>query len=68
MLKKAASFVLASLRDSALSRSFSEVGNAVGAFPFAKTHGKGERPTRSAVCTSSLAASVLDSLFEHPVS
>jgi hypothetical protein len=39
MLKKAASFVLASLRDSALSRSFSEVGNAVGAFPFAKTHG-----------------------------
>ena len=36
-----------------MSRSFSEIRNAVGAFPFAKTHCKGERPTRSAVCTSS---------------
>ena len=53
MLKKPASFVLASLRGSTLSRSFSEVGNAGRAFPFAKTHYKGERPTRSAVRTSS---------------
>ena len=36
-----------------MSRSYSEIGNAVGAFPFAKTHCKGERPTQSAVCTSS---------------
>jgi hypothetical protein len=47
------SFVLASLRGSTLSKSFSEVGSAVGAFPFAKTHCKGERHTRSAVYTSS---------------
>jgi len=53
MLKKSASGVLASLRGSTLSRSYSEVGNAVGDFPFAKTHCKGERPTQSAVCTSS---------------
>ena len=69
MLEKSASFVLASLGGSTLSRSFSEVGNGVGAFPFAKTHCKGERPTRSAVCTSlasSLAAAALDGLFEHP--
>jgi len=51
MLKKSASRVLASLRGSTVS--FSEVGHAVGAFPFAKTYYKGERPTRSAVCTSS---------------
>jgi hypothetical protein len=53
MLKKASRFVLASFRPSTLKMSFSEVRNAGGAFPFAKTHCKGERPTRSAVCTSS---------------
>ena len=53
MLKKSASGVLASLRGSTLSKSFSEAGNTGGAFPFAKTHWKGERPTRSAVRTSS---------------
>jgi hypothetical protein len=53
MLKKSTSFVLASFRPSILRRSFLEVGNTGGAFPFAKTHAKGERPTRSAVCTSS---------------
>jgi hypothetical protein len=53
MLKKTASGVLASFRPSTLRRSFSEVQNAVGAFPFAKIHSRGERPTRSAVCTSS---------------
>ena len=36
-----------------LKRGFSEVGSTGGAFPFDKTHSKGERPTRSAVCTSS---------------
>ncbi len=45
--------VLAALRGSTSRRSFSEVGNAGGAFPFAKIHSRGERPTRSAVCTSS---------------
>src|SRR5688572_4088043 len=58
MLKKSASFVLASLRASTLSGRFSEVGNAGGAFPFAKTHCEGERPTRSAVCTSSTLRSL----------
>ena len=53
MLKEAASVVLASFRPSTSRRSFSEVGYAGGAFPFAKTHCKGERPTQSAVCTSS---------------
>ena len=53
LFKKSASFVLASLKGSTLRRSFSEVGSTVGAFPFAKTNCKGERPTRSAVCTSS---------------
>ena len=50
--------VLAALRGSTSSRSFSEVGNAGGAFPFAKTHYKRERPTRSAVRTSSLLRSL----------
>ena len=44
MLKKSASFVLASLRGSTLRKSFSEVENAEGAFPFAKNHCMGERP------------------------
>ena len=58
MLKQSASSVLASFRPSTLSRSFSEVRNAGGAFPFAKTHCKGERPTRSAACTSSVLHSL----------
>src|SRR5689334_16234682 len=45
--------VLASLRPSTVRRGFSEVENTVGASSFARTHRKGERPTRSAVCTSS---------------
>ena len=53
LLIKTASGVLAALRGSTLSKSFSEVRNAVGAFPFAKIHSTGEQPTRSAVCTSS---------------
>jgi hypothetical protein len=53
MLKKSASVVLASFRPSTLRKGFSEVGSTVGAFPFAKIHPTGERPTRSAVCTSS---------------
>ena len=53
MLKKSASFVLASFTPSAYQRRFSEVGSAAGAFLFSKTHCKGERPTGSAVCTSS---------------
>jgi hypothetical protein len=53
MLKKSASSVLASFRPSTLRRSTSEVGSTGGAFPFAKIHSMGVRPTRSAVCTSS---------------
>jgi len=49
MLKKPASSVLASFRPS----TSLEILNHRGAFPFAKTHYKGERPTRNAVCTSS---------------
>jgi protease-4 len=45
--------VLALFRPSTYKRRFSEVGVAVGVFPFAKTYSRGERPTRSAVCTSS---------------
>jgi hypothetical protein len=36
-----------------LNEGSSEVGNAGGAYPFAKIHSKSERPTRSAVRTSS---------------
>ena len=53
MLKKSASFVLASFRPSTLRRNFPEVGNTVGAFPFAKIHSMSERPARNAVGTSS---------------
>ena len=37
-------------------RNFWEIGSTVGDFPFVKIHSRGERPTRSAVCTSSLFA------------
>ena len=53
MLKKSASGVLASLRGSTTEESLSDVGITGGAFPFAKIHSKSERPTRSAVRTSS---------------
>jgi hypothetical protein len=36
-----------------MEESLSDIGITGGAFPFAKIHSKGERPTRSAVCTSS---------------
>ena len=36
-----------------MEQSLPEVGITRGAFPFAKIHSKGERPTRSAVRTSS---------------
>ena len=55
MLKKSASIVLASLRGSTLI--FSEVGATRGAFPFAKTHCKGERP--HTMCGTYLLASSL---------
>jgi hypothetical protein len=53
MLKKSANSVLASLRPSKYQMKLSEVEIAVGAFPFAKIHSRGERPTRTAECTSS---------------
>ena len=52
-LKKSASGVLASFRPSTYRRRCSEGGVDEGVFPFAKIHSRGERPTRSAVCTSS---------------
>ena len=52
MLKNPASIVLASFRPSTLRRSFSEIGNTGGVFPFATIYPMGERPTRGAVCTS----------------
>jgi hypothetical protein len=52
MLKKSASGVLASVRGSTLKRALM-IGNTEGAYPFTKIHFKGERPTRSAVRTSS---------------
>jgi hypothetical protein len=55
MLKMSASGVLASLRGSTLS--FPEVGNTRGAFPFAKTCCKGERP--HTMCGTYLLASSL---------
>jgi hypothetical protein len=45
--------VLASFRPSTYQPRFSEVETAGGAFPFAIAMDHGERPTRSAVCTSS---------------
>jgi hypothetical protein len=36
-----------------MKKNPSEVGSTGGAFPFAKIHVKGERFTRSVVCTSS---------------
>ena len=39
-----ASGVLGSLRGSTSRKSFSEVGSAVGAFPFAKTHARANGP------------------------
>jgi hypothetical protein len=53
MLKKSASSVLAPFRPSTSRRSSSETGSTDGALPFAEIHWKGERPTQSAVCTSS---------------
>jgi hypothetical protein len=64
MLKKPASGVLASRRGSTLRRSFSEIRSTVGDFPFAKIYWKGERPTRSAVCTSSALRSLRPCLGE----
>ncbi len=46
--------VLASFRSSTCrEENLSDDGITGGAFPFAKIHPRGERPTRSAVCTSS---------------
>jgi hypothetical protein len=69
MLKRSASIVLASLRGSTLWRSFSDIGNTGGAFPFAKIYPNGR--TAHTKCglyllASSLAAALLNGLFEHP--
>ncbi len=53
MLKKSASFVLASFRPSRLRRNPSEDGSTGGDFPFAKMYLCGRTTPRSAVDTSS---------------
>ena len=58
MLRKSANGVLASFRPSMSRKSSSEVGSTGGDFPFAKIYSNGERPTRSAVCTSSVRHSL----------
>ena len=67
MLKKSASIVLASLRGSTL-KSVSEVGSTGGAYPFAKTHSRATAHTKCGMylLASSLAAALLDGLFQHP--
>ncbi len=68
MLKKPASFVLTSFRSSMYRLRFSEGGIAGGVFPFAKIHCTGERPHEVGryFLRSSLAAALLDGIFEHP--
>ena len=69
MLKQPASIVLASLRGLNVEASLSDIGITGGDFPFAKINSKGERPTRKCglyLLASSLAAALLDGLFEHP--
>jgi len=53
MLKKSSSGVLASLRDSTYRTDPLGCRNDWWGFPFAKTHSRGERPTRCTVRTSS---------------
>src|SRR5512141_2087886 len=62
-------FVLGSSKSSTYRLRLSEVGSPGGVFPFAKIYCAGERPTQSAVGTSSgfdSPAALLDSRFEHP--
>jgi hypothetical protein len=66
MLKKSASGVLASLRGSTYRMRISEVGSTRGVYPFAKIHCKGNGHTKCGLylLASSLAAALLDGLFE----
>jgi hypothetical protein len=68
MLKKSASGVLASLKDSTYRLRFAEIGNTGGVFPFAKIHCTGERPheVRSVPPRLFARCGLADSLFEHP--
>jgi hypothetical protein len=69
MLKKSASGVLASFRPSTSRRTSRRSKAVEGAFPFAKTHGR-ERTAHTKcgmyLLGPSLAAALLDGLFEHP--
>jgi hypothetical protein len=58
MLKKSANGVLASLRGSTCRRESHGYRNHWRDFRFARINAAGERPTRSAVCTSSLLRSL----------
>jgi len=68
MLKKSVSGVLASFRFSTYRLRFSKVERPGGVFPFAKVNCTGERPHKCGgyLLRSSLAAALLNSLFEHP--
>jgi hypothetical protein len=59
MLKKPASLFSYRSESQRTEESLSDVGITGEAFPFAKIHCMGKRPTQSAVCTSSLTAAAL---------
>ena len=70
MLKTSASFVLGSSKSSMLQRASRQQQTLEGRIRSPRSICRGERPTRSAVCTSSgfdSPAALLDSRFEHPV-
>jgi hypothetical protein len=69
MLKKSASGVLASLRGSTLRQTSSEIGKTRGAFSVCQEllrRANGYTKCGPYLLASSLAAALLDGLFEHP--
>src|ERR1051325_129268 len=70
MLKKSTSGGLTLLRGSTLSGNSSELGNTVGAFPFARIHYTCERPHEVRYVPPRLFArcGLAGQPFEHPVS
>ena len=52
-----------------VKEEFPEVGGAIGGFPFAKIHSRGERPTTKCglhLLASLVVAALPDHQFEHP--
>ena len=69
MLKKSANSVLASLRGSTLSRCTSQAGALEGFFrsPRPSIRANGHTKCGTYILASSLAAALLNGLFEHPM-